>query len=172
LPRCATSVKRLRRRCTPRADFTRTESHIEDCNWCATVFVTTQDVIRTYQGLEAYSLPEGSRERIQRTILTSFVQRLTLVEWGPIRRAVAVSQVCGLNKASLRIGNIERTDIAGGVERSALQRELNTTLFPEAPPYVVVPRRLLLRDPDYGRKAWKLSKYLCRALSSNHNLHS
>ena len=81
-----------------------------------------------------------------------------------------MSQVCRLNKASLRIGNIERTDIAGEVERSALKRELNTTLIPEAPPYVVVPRRLLLRDPDYGRKAWKLSKYLCRVLSSNRNL--
>jgi hypothetical protein len=53
----------------PPADFTRTESHIEECNWCATVFVTTQIVIRIYEGLEAYSLPEGSRERIQRTIL-------------------------------------------------------------------------------------------------------
>ena len=34
----------------------------------------------------------------------------------------------------------------------------------------MVPHRLLLRDPDYVRKAWKLGKYLCRVLSSNHNL--
>jgi hypothetical protein len=32
----------------------------------------------------------------------------------------------------------------------------------------VVSHRLLLRDPDYVRKAWKLGKYLCRVLSSNH----
>jgi anti-sigma factor RsiW len=43
----------------PPADFTRTESHIGECNWCATVFVTTQIVMRIYQGLEACSLPEG-----------------------------------------------------------------------------------------------------------------
>jgi anti-sigma factor RsiW len=34
----------------PPVDFTRTESHLEECNWCATVFVTTQIVIRIYQG--------------------------------------------------------------------------------------------------------------------------
>jgi hypothetical protein len=65
--------------------------------------------------------------------------------------------------------NIERTDNAGEMERSALKRE-NATLFPEAPPYVVVPHRLLLRDRDYVRKAWKLGKYLCLVVSGNHNL--
>jgi hypothetical protein len=127
-------------------------------------------MIRIYQGLEAYSLLEGCRERIQRTILNFVRSTVNARKVGtnpPSRSRVAG---CSLNKASLRIGNLERTDIAAGVERSALKRELNTTLFPEAPTYVVVPRRLLLRDPGYGRKAWKLSKYLCRALSSNHNL--
>jgi hypothetical protein len=36
----------------------------------------------------------------------------------------------------------------------------------------VVPHRLLLRDPDYVRKAWKLGKYLCRVLSNHNLLHN
>jgi hypothetical protein len=76
----------------PPADFTRTESHIEECNWCATVFVTTQIVIRIHQGLQACSLPEGSRERIQRTIL-NFV-RSTARRVGP--NPPSRSRVAGL----------------------------------------------------------------------------
>jgi hypothetical protein len=133
------------------------------------VFVTTQIVIRIYQGLEAYSLAEGSRERIQRTILNFVRSTVNARRVGP--NPPSRSPVAGLQaKQGIASDWQHRTDIAGEVERSALKRELNTTLFPEAPPYVVVPRRLLLRDPDYGRKAWKLSKYLCRVLSSNPNL--
>jgi anti-sigma factor RsiW len=55
----------------PLADFTRMESHMQECNCCATVFATTQIVVRIYRGLEVYSLSEGSRERIQRKILNS-----------------------------------------------------------------------------------------------------
>jgi anti-sigma factor RsiW len=40
----------------PPADFTRMESPMQECNRCATVLVTTPVVIRTYRGLEVYSL--------------------------------------------------------------------------------------------------------------------